>query len=390
MGFDYKESVVLSIPKHRLEVRHLLLSGSNFEIGEKLGELAQTRHSIQKREVTDPMIHECQREYLRRNYPIHLERMRGFAKAYGELLTDDIYDFSCFGNPLDVYGCSAVYYPPEVTENHHGIVCRNLDFFVDVSGEYPLSSVQNAFKRPYFMELHPDNGFSSLVFMTYEIFGLALEGINSEGLAVIHLADGETENSGFYEPTNTLNVGMNEFLPIQLLLDTCANTEDAKRELCLNKHYYRNVPVHLLVVDRFGNSFVWEYSSIRNKSHIIEGKKEPQIITNFLLHKHPVPEAVPEREQADPFRRYQTLQESINNEAKPYSLKQIRNTLQKVSVDDSFFNTPQEDKIRTIANMEYDIDERKIRTDFYITDKLVEETGSNVPVRSEHIEMQLR
>ena len=67
-----------------MTVHHLTLRGTNFQIGQKLAELAMERHGQSIADHTaDPVYAKAQRVYFQRNYPIHWERMRGVAAAFG-------------------------------------------------------------------------------------------------------------------------------------------------------------------------------------------------------------------------------------------------------------------------------------------------------------------
>ncbi len=255
--FEFKEDLVLKNRQNSIEVRHLVLKGTNYDIGVKLAHIAKERHSIKHNISKDPFLTLCQKKYLEINYPIHLERMKGFSHAYGSDLSDNSIDFSMLGNPVDNISCSAIYYPPGSTESSHGILSKNLDF--NTKGMFGRQSDCGALSKPYIAEIYPDKGYSSLIIFSYELFGQSLEGINSEGLIVTHLADCETPGESSKEATLRHSIGINEMQSIQLLLDTCSNVEEAKKALLINKHYYMMVPVHLLIGDKYGNSFIWEF-----------------------------------------------------------------------------------------------------------------------------------
>src|SRR5262249_16371372 len=71
----------------------------------------------------------------------------------------------------------------------------------------------------------------------------------------------------------------------RLLLDTCASVAEAKECLLTTKQVYEFVPVHYLIADRHGNSFVWEYSQSHNREYIVENPGKPLVTTNFSLHR---------------------------------------------------------------------------------------------------------
>jgi hypothetical protein len=116
--------------------------------------------------------------------------MSGFAKVYGKTLSDHNYDFSFFGDVPNGVACSAVYYPPATTSSKCGYISRNLDF--SIPKNLKLEKPVFPFKHTYVIEMYPESSYPSISPFCFEVFGLALEGINSEGLAVIHLADADT------------------------------------------------------------------------------------------------------------------------------------------------------------------------------------------------------
>ena len=393
MTLLFHERGVLNSPDAFLQVQHLYMKGTNVEIGAQIGGLARHRHQIEKKPVPDPLIAQCQNKYIETHYPIHWERMKGFAQAYGQSLDDTVCDFSTFGSPLGNTACSAVYYPPQTTVLHHGMLSRNLDFDIPLAAPQSIRERRTPFAKTYIMELRPDVGYASLTLFCFEVFGQALEGINSEGLAVVHLADATTATAFPHAGTGQLAVGLNEFLPIQLLLDTCSTAREAQEALLLNKHYYRCVPVHLLVADRAGNSFVWETGSIHNSEHIIDGKQQPQIVTNFLLHRYApdvsFPETDPDRNS--PENRFRILQRELRSIAGQYTPDFIRCTNLKVFYLDPMPHgkTASTQIARTLFHNIYDLDARTVRISFYLGEG--EESGvenANV-LRSEYIEFAL-
>ncbi|MGW8325290.1 MAG: carcinine hydrolase/isopenicillin-N N-acyltransferase family protein, partial [Desulfobacterales bacterium] len=76
----------------------------------------------------------------------------------------------------------------------------------------------------------------------------------------IHLADADTRIDHENLATKETQKGFNEFLPIQYLLDTCSTAGDAAKVLNKMEHYHVAIPVHLLIADKHGDSFVFEYS----------------------------------------------------------------------------------------------------------------------------------
>jgi hypothetical protein len=129
---EYEETVVAGSPEKFAEIRHVVLKGSNFGIGKKIGEIAK-RDGVVMNASENYVLNRTKREYMVRNYPVHYDRMRGLAAAYGLDIKDDSFDFSVlfqpqFQPPTEGPGCSVIFYPASVTENGHNILSRNYDF----------------------------------------------------------------------------------------------------------------------------------------------------------------------------------------------------------------------------------------------------------------------
>lgn len=381
---DFKEKVILSSPEDFLEVRHLILKGSNYEIGKRLGQIAKECHGIEKLPTEDLLQTRCQRIYLEKNYPIFIERMRGIADAYNSNIREDSIDFSILGETMLGTGCSAIYFPPGITISGHGILSRNLDFYVP--------SIMPALSKPYIVEMYPNEGYPSISILSFQLLGEALEGINSEGLTVIHLADDESPAKYPMMPTYCNAVGLNELKIIQLLLDTCATVEEAKEVLLINKHFYMFQPVHLLIADKSGNSFVWEYSHAHNKEYIIDGKDKPQIITNFLLHSYESLNEIPmvSDEKICPYNRFRVLNAAVEQHKKKFTIDFAKDTNALVFVEESSFKNPPELPVRTFLHSIYDIDNRSVEISFYLRDTVGKDTKEDKEsIRSSYFKFSL-
>ncbi len=282
------DHVIAGGPKDFLEARHLVLKGSNEQIGHALANLARERYRAEPLPSTDRLRTRVQRRYIRQHYPILFDRMRGVAAAFGGRLDDDARNFSALWYAPGLRpGCSVVYFPPATTATGAGIVSRNYDFSTGtLMGQRPPPGELPSTARPYLIEMHPERGYASLAVCCYDLLSGSLDGINSEGLTVALLADDELMQKFPMEPAGRDAVGLGVVQTLRLLLDTCADVDEAKQALLMTKQYYEIVPVHYLVADRHGKAFVWEYSHTRNRAHIIENPGKPLITTNFSLHRH--------------------------------------------------------------------------------------------------------
>lgn len=386
-----EETLVAGGPGDFLEARHLKLRGTNFQIGRKLAELARDRYGFRPRPDSPTPHRTAQRKYMERNFPIYAERMRGAASLFGLALNEDRADFDGISYLLEESpGCSVVYYPPSATRDRVGYLSRNFDFSTGtIRGQRPAPGQLPCTARPYIVELHPDRGHSSLYLCSYDLLGGTLDGINSEGLCVALLADDELNQKFPMEPTASPSVGLGVLHVGRLLLDTCASVAEAKEALLLNKQFYRSIPCHYIIADRYGDSFVWEYSHAHNKEYIVEGAGKHQITTNFSLHRYPVLDQLPkESHPMGSFNRYRTLQREIARmeETTPESVKQVNRCVSPAGGQPSNTGRPLG---RTLWHSLYCPEKRSLEVDFYLGDEVDRETGQSRIRRSGSLSFSL-
>src|SRR5438552_15381287 len=111
--------------------------------------------------------------------------------------------------------------------------------------------------------------------------------MNSAGLTIALLADDESMDLGKADPARETQAGLEVLQVSRFLLDTCADTEEAKVALLGSKLYYSMLPCHYIVADAKGRSFIWENAPSMHYSHIIDGEGKAQMTTNFMQHLHP-------------------------------------------------------------------------------------------------------
>ena len=363
---QFKETVIAGGPDKFAEVRHVVLEGTNFEIGKKFGEIAK-RDGVSVARSENRILSRAKREYMAKNYPVHYERMKGVAAAYGLNIQDDAYDFSQLNQrQLAPPGCSVVYYPAASTEIGHNILSRNYDFSTgDITGRRPQGDRLAMMARPYLVEIHPDKGYSSLALCAFEYLGGVLDGINSEGLAVAILAEEESGAKVGHEPGN--EVGVHELMGMRYLLDNCKNVDEAKEALLSLKHHYTFIPCHYIVGDRSGKSFIYEFSPARNRSQITDGAG-PQCVTNHLVFMHPKIEEFPATGLNWSMTRYKMLEESIRA-AKKFTLEEIAAINQSVAIPPNVPPNPQAAPGRTLWYAQYDLDKLTLSVKFYVGEK---------------------
>ena len=382
------DEVIAGGPKDFLEARHLVLRGSHAEIGTALATLARDRLHVKPARSGDLLRTRAQRHYFERNYPIHFERMQGVAIAFGQKVEDDTRNFAGLSYPPQGRpGCSVVHLPASVTAEGKSIVSRNYDFTTGtLRGTRPGPGEEPCTARPFLLEMHPERGYASLAMHAYDLLGGTIDGINAAGLTVAILADDELMQKFPMEGAQTITAGLGVLQTARLLLDTCATVEEAKVALLQNKHYYEFIPVHYLVADRHGNSFVWEYSHAHNREYIITNPGQPLVTTNFSLHRYLENGKPPSAEKAKKIcPRYCTLAEHLATGEK-VTVTQLKQT--HASVDAVRPLGPNGLGGRTLWHALYFPEERKVQLSFYLRDA-VDQSGKTTIQRSEYREFTL-
>lgn len=402
-----------------MTVRHLVIRGTNADIGRTLGELAVEQYGQSPADyAADPVFARARRRYIQRHYPIQWERLRGVAAAFGIDPEDDRYDLTWLpyhlGPASAVPGCSVVYYPPATTRDRRGYLSRNYDFSTGTAAEAlgrVLSPAARARLRPvmsepYLVEWHPtDGGYPSLALHAFDLLAGTLDGINSEGLSVAIMADEEAMAAlGPHlepHPGPARVVGLHELQVMRLLLDTCATAAEARDALLAVKQYYALVPCHYLIADRFGDSFIYENSTGRNVQHVIPGSGQPQVATNFQAYRHPsraqMPGGPPTLE-TNAFWRYQTLEDRIADQGGRIGPDEIKANNACVNVlrviEESGLSSVVAPAIvhlgaRTLWHSLYDQRARSVEISFYLGDE-TRPDGSRGERRTDYLRFALR
>jgi hypothetical protein len=372
-------------------VRHLVLRGTNEAIGQALANIARERHGLGPAASRDPFRTHAQRRYVEKSVPILYQRMRGVAAAFGKSVDDDAWNFSALNYAPLVGGCSVIHLPPDRMASGTSVVSRDYDLTTgNLNGTRPRPGKLSPSARPYVIEVYPDHGYASLAVCCYDLLSGALDGINSEGLTVALLADDELSQKFKMEPAGNDGVGLGALQVARVLLDTCATVEEAKEALLLSKQYYEIVPIHYLVADRNGKSFVWEYSQAHNREFIVENPGRPLITTNFSLHRHLEDGKTPSATAAKGIcPRYCILAEQLNGHADKLTLDSIKQTH---SLVDQTRGTAAASRLpnRTLWHALYFPEQRKVQVSFYLKDVPdPDQPGKAKIVRSDYVEFTL-
>ncbi len=353
-----------------LTVRHLVVEGTQHEIGRRLAAAAEAAHGTAAApKPADPLVEGVRREWFAAHHPAHLARTRGIADHFGidPDRTDLSYDW--LGTYRVPAGCSVAYFPGTGTKDGHGLLARNFDFptatFTQIVGMPPLPDERPLAADPWIIEMHPEQGYSSVSIGIMDLMG-AMDGINEAGLAVALLADNETPDP---EPAGRPQVGISEQQVVRYLLDRCATVDEAKAALLIAKHYYFFTPCHFLVSDRTGAAFVWEHSPRRNLEALIDADPATQgrlVCTNHLLHRWPDPGQLPADDgpigtAALTYHRWRTLDAAVGDGA-VMDRDEIRAQFAAVS-----FRAPIAEA-RTFWHAQYDTDDSSVDVSFFVRD----------------------
>lgn len=388
------DSVVAGSSQDFMEVRHLVLRGSNEEIGKALATIAKERFHVKPAPSRDPLRARVQRRYVEKNYPILAERMRGVAAAYGLKATDNNWNLDGLWYFAGLKaGCSVVYYPPAVTTSGAGILSRNYDFSTGaITGERPPEGELPATARPHVIEMYPDRGYASLAIYAYDLLSGVMDGINAEGLTVSLLADDELSAKFPMEPSGSEAVGLGVAQVLRMLLDTCATAEDAKEALLMTKQHYEFIPVHYLIADRHGHAFVWEYSHAHNREYIVENPGRPLITTNFSLHRYLERNGPPSAAKTKTVcPRYCALAERIADHSGQWTADAILKLHQVVDAVQLTRKNAKRPPGRTLWHALYFPSEQKVRVSFFLRDDIgASDAAKNRIVRSDYVEFALK
>lgn len=358
---EFSERVVAGGPEDAVLVRHLKLRGSSRSIGRKLAEVAEKNHELLPARA-DPGSAGERLAFYRQNYPSHHQRSLGVADHFEGRLEIELEPTLLSIDMPSSVGCSVVFHPGDTTASGHSTLSRNYDFstrswdFLTGQGgpDEPACT-----SRPYLLEVYPDDAYASLSMCAYELLGGCLDGINSEGLTVALLAN---EGMSGATPTRTWRTGFSEVEIARYLLDTCATAEEAREALASIELYYFLLPCHYIVGDRYGDSFIWEYSADGSERFFTEGENATLCVTNHSLARFARSQSFrDELAGGSSLLRYAALQEATDTSEAARSVEEMKRINRLVWARDS---GPV--RGRTLWHALYDCEARSLSIDFYL------------------------
>jgi hypothetical protein len=371
-------------PDDFMMVQHLVLSGTETQIGRELAEVARGDSGWRPPVTQDPARNHARRRWMERHWPEQHARMAGVAEAYGEDLEDDRLDFSyVMAEPVAPL-CSAAWCSADVSADGHARVGRNLDFTTrtisELFGRPPPEGEPPVFARPYVVETHPVKGNAAVVTTIGDLTG-CVDGINEHGLVVALLSDDE---SPARRPSGMHQSGLYEMHVARFLLDRCRSAEDALSALYDTKQYDEWAVAHYLVADGT-RAFVWE-RVMHNAEHVVHEEAGRLSVTNFLLYERG-PLAAPEGDGDNPglndsCRRSRVLVAGLR--ANQVGAQPLWDLLEAVCADRSQDDWQPENRVRTLWHNQFDTVLRSADYEFYLGD---ERDGS--PRRSPRMRVSL-
>jgi hypothetical protein len=318
MALRVEERIVSGGEGESLLVHHLVVRGSDRQVGRHLGEVARARYRVAQPPPPDPFRASVQGEWVRRNAPVLFERARGAAEAFADSRAAPGTVALRLGAPGRPSTSAVVFLPKALTEGGRPLLARQLDRPAGPEGAHPMPA-----SRPYLIELHPDDGIPSLALVAFDLLGGVLDGVNGAGVGVVVAADLEQAEAQPHEP-EPAPVGLDELQLARLVLDTARDAAEARALLLGTKHAYASFPALWLVADRGGDAFVLEVGPGRNRTHLLEANGAPLVLANHPLHPYPRDAELPRREgPGDSYSRYRALRAALAEGRPPWTAESI-------------------------------------------------------------------
>lgn len=271
-----REELLLGGPDAPVVLRHVVVAGSNTEVGRAVAELAIERYGLSAEALlSDGRYVRARRAYFQRTYPIHWQRMRGVAAAFGLQAEDDRFDFSILPvRPFAEVGqglpCAATYRPPWTNDTGHGLLSQSCE-------------VRGARPELYVMEWYGTrSGHASIALHAFDLLSGTLQGVNRAGLIVSTVAGDAIDDRGARrsraERGLACAVGLHELQLMRFVLDTCTTVDEAQAALLGARDFWIFAPARYLIADSSGRSFAYESPLGHGIQCLVDAEAEPQTI----------------------------------------------------------------------------------------------------------------
>lgn len=385
------DNVIAGTPDTFLQVRHIVLRGTHFEIGEALGIIARDDLGVDKTaQWSDPIATQEHAAWLAEHWPEHHQRSLGAAAAFGAGPSNREQDFSYLHYDWAVPGCSNCFYPPSTTADGHAVLSRNYDFTTgsvfELMGRPSPLGTRPATSRPFLVETHPSSGYSTLTMTSYELLGGALDGMNSAGLAVALMATTEALRGGGPGPLLRNSVGLNEVQLIRFLLERAGSAAEARHLLETLPQYAMWVPCHFMVADASGDSFLWS-NDIAPTPIRVEGNPGGPLCATNHVPEHILADVPQRLESEGRLARLESAVTRVRGRTGRATREGIVDASRAVAATAPAGEGQYQSvsPARTLWHAIYDLESRSLSVDFYLG-----EGSDNEVRRSQYVEVYLR
>ncbi len=362
-----------------MEVRHLVLAGQNRELGAALGDYAHHNLGVEKLgSYRDPIYGRAREKYLRHNFPALHERSLGVADAFRLRAGDTRFDTTAIPFDFGSFGCSAVFFPPEITANGHPLVARNLDFYTTSAASMATGkstpSDPDLFSRSFIAELYPESEFASMQTTGPDLLNFPIDGINEHGLFSTLLVDqqGPDEADPFAGGQDS---GLSGMQVIALLMNRCETVEEAKMVLLQNRIFMPFEASHWLIADGHGSSTIFEIDGKSGQYYFTDNEPgQAQQVTNHAIHVYPTVDTFPSvdpKASYNSFNRYRVLLDAMNRHPGTYSVDDCFDIVAKVfgrSNDAEEIGAKSPFPIRTLWTFVADLTDKTFSIKYYLKD----------------------
>ncbi|GIG69191.1 C45 family autoproteolytic acyltransferase/hydolase [Phytomonospora endophytica] len=304
-----------------LSVRELTVEGGDRQIGRDLAELARSAYGSRLARYADPLYGRARLAYLDRNWPRLGLRARGVADAFGLAEDGAGFDPTALGYDFPVsHGCSAVWFPPALTDVGRPLVGRNLDWytltFSEMAGREPDAGEHPSYSRVTVNRCRPDDGRATLQIGSHDLLNPMIDGVNDAGLFVCILVDSTGHGDPGASPAGGYDSGLSTNQVLGFVLDNAATVGEAKTAL-LGQHFFTPMAQgeHWLIADADGAATVFEIDQASHQYRFTDGRPDaPLVVTNHALHTYPTADMFPEVDanaEHNTFVRHRILTDAI-------------------------------------------------------------------------------
>ncbi|WP_321508181.1 carcinine hydrolase/isopenicillin-N N-acyltransferase family protein [uncultured Methanoregula sp.] len=279
------------------EVDHIILrGGSQQDIGYALARIAIDKYGATLISYDDPVYGKAREEYIRLHDPGMYQRIQGIKKAYGQKADDYSQDASSLIYIFSYPFCSAIYFPPDSTQDHHAYSGKDLEWIYNPQmNEFNVANFLNpkalminrVRNRINVVEIYPDDGYATLVVGSLDLANGAFDGINEKGLSVTVLEDSDTYVDPGTAGAGGTSEGLNFLQLGRSVLGNCASVEEAKDRILENRVSMPYMGAHFLISDPYGNATIVEFDNVSRKARFTDYHNVPVPVTNYAIYLTP-------------------------------------------------------------------------------------------------------